>query len=182
MNTRSALAVFAAVLALAGLAVPSTSQDMAVTVKDVQPFPYLAIAHTGPYTDMETVIGQLIGAFQAQGLFAQIRGPMVGVYYDSPSSTPPDKLTWEVGFIVTSQTTAEVPLIKKVWEYKTVAAAVHVGPYDEAGAAIAKIMAWAAANGYAATGPILERYLDQNPSAVDPSKLRTEIWVPVAKR
>ena len=182
MTKKPVSKVFASVLVLAALALPSLSQDLAVAVKEVQPFPYLAISHTGPYTDMGTVIGQLVCAFQAQGLFAQIRGPMVGVYYDSPAATPPDQLSWEVGFVVTAQTTAEVPLMKKVWEHKTVAAALYVGPYDGVGPAIGKITAWIAANGYAVDGPVLERYLDQNPSAMDPSKLRTEIWIPVTKR
>lgn len=182
MKMRTALTVLAGLLTVLGLAAATGAQDLEVAVKEVEPFPYLAIAHQGPYTDMGTVIGQLTGAFQAQGLFPQIRGPLVGVYYDSPANTAPAKLSWEVGFIVASQATAEVPLLKKTWEYKTVAAALHVGPYDEAGAAIGKIMAWMAAHGYAAAGPILERYLDMNPSGVDPRKLRTEIWVPCVKR
>lgn len=166
------------VLVAAVLAVPLAAQDLEVTVKDVEPFPYLAIAHQGPYKDLGPVIGQLVGAFQAQGLFPQIRGPLVGVYYNAPGATPPDKLSWEVGFIVTSQTTAQVPLMKKTWDYRTVAAALYVGPYAGTGAAVGKITAWMAAHGYSDVGPILERYLDQNPSAVDPQKLRTEIWVP----
>jgi effector-binding domain-containing protein len=43
-------------------------------------------------------------------------------------------------------------------------------------------MAWLDAQGYEATGPVLERYLDQNPMAVKPESLRTEIWVPCRKR
>lgn len=178
MKIRFARIALAGCLAILGLSAAVAAQDLAVTVKEVAPFPYLAIAHKGPYTDMGTVIGELVGAMQAQGLFAQIRGPMVGVYYNAPDTTAPEELSWEAGFIVTAQTTAEPPLMRKVWEHRTVAAALVVGPYDAAGAAIAKIRAWIAANGYEAAGPVLERYLDQNPSAVDPRKLRTEIWIP----
>ena len=182
MNKKSTLMLFAGILALLGLSAAGAVQDLAVTVKEVEPFPYLAITHKGPYTDMATVIGQVVGAMQAQGLFPQIRGPLVGVYYNSPGAVAPQDLSWEVGFIVTSQTTAEVPLLKKNWDYRTVAAALYVGPYDGAGAAIGKVMAWIAANGYVASGPVLERYLDQNPSGVAPEKLRTEIWIPCTKR
>jgi len=158
------------------------AQDLAVAVKDVEPVPYCAIAHKGPYTDMGTVIGELVGAMQAQGLFPLVRGPMIGVYYNAPGDTKPEDLSWEAGFIVTAQATAQPPLVKKVWEHRTVAAAMYVGPYEKAGAAIEKIMAWLAAQGYEAEGPILERYFDRNPSAVKPEELRTEIWVPCKKK
>jgi effector-binding domain-containing protein len=72
--------------------------------------------------------------------------------------------------------------VKKVWEHKTVAVAMHVGPYDKSGAAVEKVMAWLAAQGYETDGPILEHYLDMNPMAVKPQDLRTEIWVPCKKK
>ena len=72
--------------------------------------------------------------------------------------------------------------MKRVWEHKTVAAAMHIGPYDESGAAIEKVMAWLEAEGYEADGPVLERYFDQNPMTVKPEELRTEIWVPGKKK
>ena len=182
MSKTFAVSVLVAALALAALPAAAGPQELAVTVKDVQPFPYVAVAHKGPYTDMGAVIGELVGAMQAQGLFPQIRGPLVGVYFNAPGAADPADLAWEAGFVVTAQTTAQPPLLKKAWEFKTVAAALHVGPYDQVGAAIEKIMAWIDANGYEATGPVLERYLDQNPSAVRPEALRTEIWVPVRKK
>jgi len=153
-------------------------QDLAVTVKDVEPFPYCAIAHKGPFTDMGLVIGELNGVMRAQGLFPMVRGPMVGVYYNSPVGTKPEDLSWEIGFIVEAQTTVLPPLVRKSWAHRTVAAALHVGPYEETGASVEKIMAWLAAQGYDTSGPVLERYLDQNPSAVKPGELLTEIWVP----
>lgn len=154
------------------------AQDLAVSVKDVQPFTYCAIAHKGPYSDMTSVIGELVGGMQAQGLFPQIRGPMVGVYYNWPGDTKPEDLSWEAGFVISAQASPAPPLVKKVWEHKTVAISVHVGPYDKAGLAIEKMMAWLAAEGYQAGGPVLERYLDRNPMAVKPEELRTEIWIP----
>lgn len=168
------------VLILLALAAPLSAQD--VTVKDVEPFSYLAIDHKGPYTDMGAVMTRLVGAMQAQGLFPLIRGPMIGVYFNSPADAKPEDLAWEAGFIVAAQATAQPPLIKKSWDHRTVAAALHVGPYDASGLFIEKMMGWLAAHGYEATGPILERYLDQNPAAVKPEALRTEIWIPVAKR
>jgi effector-binding domain-containing protein len=183
MTLKTIGTVFAAVAlsgsALTGLA---AAQDLAVTVKEVQPFPYCAIAHQGPYTDMPAVIGQLVGAMQAQRLFPEVRGPMVGIYYNWPGDTEPQDLSWEAGFIVTAQATTQPPLMKKIWEHRTVAVAIHVGPYAEAGATIEKMTAWLAANGYGSGGPVLERYLDQNPMGMKPEDLRTEIWIPCKKK
>jgi effector-binding domain-containing protein len=169
----------AAVLALAAAA---AAQDLAVAIKTVEPFPYCAIDHKGPFTDMGEVIGKLMGAMQAQGLLPEIRGPMVGVYHNSPVGTAPGDLSWEMGFVIMAQSTMQAPLVRRVWEHRTVAAATHVGPYDKTGEAVAKVMAWLDAQGYEATGPVLERYLDQNPMAVKPESLRTEIWVPCRKK
>jgi effector-binding domain-containing protein len=87
-----------------------------------------------------------------------------------------------MGFIVMTQSTMQPPLVRRIWEHRTVAAAMYVGPYEKTGEAIEKIMAWLDAQGYEATGPVLERYLDQNPAAVKPESLKTEIWVPCRKK
>lgn len=173
--------LLAASLVLA-LMLPLAAQDIEVAVKEIQPFSYCAVAHRGPYTDMTAVVGQLVGAMQAQGLFTQVRGPMIGIYFNSPADTDPADLDWEAGFIVAASATVQPPLVKKVWERLTVAAALHRGPYAEGGRTVAKMMAWLAAHGYRPDGPVLERYMDQNPLAVKPADLRTEIWIPVAKR
>jgi len=183
-RTLSVLLVLALVAPLAALPpVPGAAPQAAVTVKDVEPFPYCAIVHKGPFTDIAAVIGQLIGAMQTQGLFPQIRGPMVGVYHEPPGKVAAQELNWEVGFIITAQAAPQPPLVKKTWEHRTVAAALHVGPYDKAVETIKVILDWMTVNGYeVASGPLLERYLDMNPAAVKPEELRTEIWVPCRKK
>jgi effector-binding domain-containing protein len=167
---------------LSGVAPSVGAQDLAVTVKDVQPFPYCAISHQGPYTDMAAVVGRLVGAVQTQGLFPQVRGPMIGVYFNSPAEAAPKDLVWQAGFIVTAQASPQPPLVKKVWEYRTVAVALHRGPYAEGGRTVAAMMAWLVANGYQPAGPVLERYLDRDPAGIRPEELRTEIWIPCIRR
>jgi effector-binding domain-containing protein len=170
----------AIILALA--AVGQGLQDETVpSLKDVEPFAYCAIAHKGPLSDMSGVIGQLIQAMQSQNLFSAIRGPMVGIYPEDPSQTDSSDLSWEVGFIVTAQAEPGPPLVKKVWDHPTVASIVHIGPYNRSGETIGRLMAWMKAGGYAADGPLLERYLN-NPMQVKPEELRTEMWIPCAKK
>jgi effector-binding domain-containing protein len=156
-------------------------QDETVpSLKDIEPFAYCVVEHTGPLSEVSAVVGQLIGEMQDQNLFSAIQGPMVGVYPLESMSMDPGDLSWELGFIVTAQTEPQAPLIKKVWEYPTVAAVIHIGPYEKVGATIDKLMAWMKAEGCTAEGPLLERYLN-NPMQVKPEDLRTEIWIPCRK-
>ncbi len=171
----------AAVPAAAG-AVQDAAGKPAVTLRNIGPFTYCSIAHKGPYADIGTVIGQLISAMQAQALFPQIRGTMIGVYYNSPADTKPAELSWEIGFIISDQAAPQAPLDKKTWKHTTVATALHVGPYEKLGETTAAIIAWLTAAGYEVDGPFLESYLDRDPMSVKPEKRRTEISIPCRKK
>jgi len=156
-------------------------QETFASIKEILPFAYCCIVHTGPVSDMPSVIGQLIQAMQQQNIFSTIRGPMVAVYYSILTTADSPDLSWEVGFIVTEQTMPQAPLVKKVWSHTPIATATHVGPYQKLGETIEKLAAWIDSQGYAADKPLLERYLN-NPMQVKPEELRTEIWIPVVKK
>ena len=162
----------------AGLGPP---RALEISIVEAEAFPYCAISHTGPYTDMPFVSEDLVGAMQAQGLLVRILGPLVGVFYNWTPDTPPEDLEWDAGFVVEAQSTTLPPLMIKVWDYKTVARARYVGPYEESGEAVAEIMDWLAAEGYEVAGPVTERFIDENPAAVDPDQRQTEIWVPCSR-
>jgi effector-binding domain-containing protein len=181
---RKALVLFlafalAAVATLPAAAAPG--QESGFSIKQIEPFAYCCLAHRGPMTDMGSVIGRLMQEMQGQNLFSTIQGPMIGVYYNSPDEVQPSELSWEVGFIVTPQASPLAPLTKKIWEYPTVAATVHAGPYGNVTGTIARLVDWIKEQGYTVAGPILERYLN-NPTEVKPEELKTEIWIPVEKK
>jgi effector-binding domain-containing protein len=148
-----------------------------IVIKEITPFSYACIPHKGPFTDMEQVIGMLIQAMQNQNLFPPT-GPMIGIYYNSPAQVSPQELTWEMGFPVAEQAMPLAPLEKKQWSFTTVAVCLHVGPFEETEKTIIKMTEWMQANGYFPSGPIMERYLDMDPSKVKPEELKTEIWFP----
>jgi effector-binding domain-containing protein len=161
---------------------PARPQELEISIIQVEAFPYCAIAHTGPYTDMPSVAQDLVGAMQAQGLLVRILGPLVGVFYNWTPDTPPEDLDWDAGFVIEAQSSILPPLMIKIWDFRTVAAARYVGPYEKSGEAVDAIMDWLDAEGYEVDGPVTERFLDENPAAVDPDKRVTEIWVPCVKR
>lgn len=182
MKTR--IVLFGAVTAMAAVSLgpaalgQGADQTFSPSVIKVTPFAYVCIPHQGPFTAIEEVIGALMAASQSQNIHPT--GPLFGVFYNSPSEVKPEELVWEIGFPVTPQAVPESPLVKKVWDNKEVARAIHVGPYEKTGDTIMRLGEWIASQGYKPDGPVFERYLDMNPNQ-DPSKLRTEVWIPVRR-
>jgi len=72
---------------------PVKTPEPFASIKKVEPFTYCSVAHKGPLTDMRAVIGQFM---QAQGLFAGVRGVMIGVYNNSPGEVKPEELRTEI--------------------------------------------------------------------------------------
>jgi len=151
-----------------------------VEIRTVEPFAYCCLSREGSFSEIESTIGELMQHMQNQNILPA--GPMVGIYYGDPELTDPEKMRWEIGFPISEQVQVLAPLEKKVWSFTTVAVSVHLGPYDKAGETILKMQEWLEANGYAQSGPILERYLDPDPSRVSASGLKTEIWIACRKR
>jgi DNA-binding transcriptional MerR regulator len=58
------------------------------------------------------------------------------------------------------------------------ASTVHTGPHESLPLAYHTLLRWFAATGWAAAGPVYERYLD-DPATTDPSQLRTEVLHPL---
>lgn len=151
-----------------------------VTVKDVEPFAYFCLHNKGPFTQVQEVVRKLIEDARAQNISPA--GALIGIYYNSPAEAPAQDLDWEMGFPVTEQAFVQPPLEKKVWTFTQVATTLHKGTYETTGETIMKMLDWMDVNGYVQAGPVLERYLDMDPSAVKPEDLRTEVWIPVKKK
>ncbi|MGZ8437128.1 MAG: GyrI-like domain-containing protein [Candidatus Limnocylindrales bacterium] len=61
----------------------------------------------------------------------------------------------------------------------TVARTLHVGPYDDLGAAYRALTEWINRNGLEAAGPVQERYLNGPGDGAAPTEYRTEVEIPV---
>jgi len=174
------LLMLSVTLTLGGHGIRASSLDIQVQVKEVEPFVYCTIRHKGPFSEIEQVINNLITTMRSQNIHPQ--GPMIGIYHTvpGPEDSGNEDLEWEIGFPITEQTLVQPPLEKHVWEYTTVASAVHTGPYEETGETITSIFQWMEANGYDKSGPVLEKYLTA-PSPESPANQETEIWIPCRK-
>ena len=145
-------------------------------IREITPFTYVCIPHKGSFAAMETVSMILGSSIQSQDIL--LIGNILGVYYNSPETSQPGELIWEVGYPVDPEAMPQKPLEKKQWNFTTVLTGFHFGPYTESNQTINKMKEWMKVNNYVSDGPILERYLDINPSNPMPGGLRIEIWIP----
>lgn len=146
------------------------------SIREITPFTYVCIPHKGTLSDMERVSGILVSSIQSQNIL--LIGNILGIYYNSPETSRPGELIWEVGFPVGPEAMPQKPLEKKQWNFTTVLTGLHFGPYTESSQTINKMKEWMKVNNYVSDGPILEKYLDINPSRPMPGGFRIEIWIP----
>ena len=62
----------------------------------------------------------------------------------------------------------------------TVGRTLHIGPYEDLGAAYRALTEWINRNGLEAAGPVQERYLNGPGDHATPAEYRTEVEIPVA--
>ncbi len=181
---RSFLLAFAAAgILAAGTAAHMSAgsfQNIRVTVKEIEPFSYCGVPHTGNFNDMTTVLNSLLGMMANQNIAPS--GDLIAIYHLSPAGGIPDRIEYEVGFPVTSQAFPQPPLTKKEWQYTRIASAVHRGDYDASADTIEEILAWIDANGWVQECPILGRFTVIPSPEVRTRDLRTEIWIPIERK
>lgn len=171
----SVLSLFITKATSIGKSFPRPAAEEIKIIK-VEPFVYCSLSRVGSFSEIESMVGELMQHLQNQNVFPT--GPMIGIFHGQAGVSDPESLRWEIGFPVNEQAQVLAPLEKKLWNYTTVAMAIYQGPYDKTGETILKIQEWLEENGYQQVGPVMERYLDPDPSRTSPQRLKTEIWVP----
>jgi len=155
-------------------------QGQEVVIRDNAPFTYACLECKGSYAQIPGKVGEYMGIFFKQGLMPV--GNFFGMYLNSPGEVKEEELLWRLGFPIAAGSVVAAPLQKGEVPAARFAVYLHVGPYEKVNEAYGKVFAFIEAQGYKPAGPIMEQYLDQNPAAVKPEDLRTEIHVPVEKK
>jgi AraC family transcriptional regulator len=141
------------------------------------------IQMSGPYAKIPEGYGQLYGWVAQHGLAPQ--GMPEAVYLTAPGEVPEEQSRWELWAPVASDAT-EVPAdetgcgVKHTGE-RTVACAMHTGPYEGIAETYGSLARWLIGQGYAMAGPPEEVYFS-DPDQVPPEEYLTEIRFPVASR
>ncbi len=151
--------------------------DYIVTTEHLEPRSIVSIRDRNLRGDLP---GFLAAAFPE--LFERLR--VLGV---SPVGAPfviyhefgVDGIDAEVCLPVPHTVAAEGRVQSRSLPAMTVARTLHVGPYEDLGAAYGAVSAWVARHGFEGAGPIQERYLNGPGDGVAPGGYRTEIEMPI---
>jgi AraC family transcriptional regulator len=142
-----------------------------------------AVRHVGPYNQIMGAFGRLGALAGPAGLFQQPGAAMLALYHDDPASTPLDALRSDAGLIVGRDIPLPAGLAEEHIPAGHYARTLHVGPYEQLGDVWARFLGeWLPTSGYRlGPGPSYELYLN-DPSTTPTTQLKTELYVPVAKK
>jgi effector-binding domain-containing protein len=87
-------------------------------------------------------------------------------------------LDLEIGFPFVQQLQGEGEVVTGEIPAGTAAACLHVGPYDQLGAAYEALQQWMTANGYTPSGVAYEFYLN-DPQSTPATELQTQLVFPL---
>ena len=159
------------------------SPSIEVVVKQVEPVTVAFHGVTGHPSQIPAALGKLYDWIGGKGY--KPRGPAIAVYHDIPGEVPESQLRWEVRSALSGSVAESAPdrdgLGVKRLSAAQVAAAMHKGPYKQAGETYEALLGWVAENGYEIIGPAEELYFN-DPSKTPPTEPLTEIRLPVRKK
>jgi len=150
-----------------------------VEVNELPPMRLVFLRHVGPYDQVGATWGRLMTWLGMRGLF----GPnmkLLGIVYDDPDVTPPDKVRYEAAVTVSGQVQPEGEFGVMEFPAGTYGVVTHKGPYEELGKMYQKIYGgWLPKSGYRLRdSPAFEQYLN-SPQNTKPEDLVTLIHVPI---
>ncbi len=137
------------------------------------------IRHVGPYNEVGKAWSKLFPWAGRQGLL----GPgmrTVGISYDDPDITPPDKLRYDAALVVSRPVAPSGEIGVQEVPAGEYAVALHTGPYHCLSDSYAELAGrWLPETGRELrSAAAIEFYLD-SPQTTAAEKLRTEIWLPL---
>jgi AraC family transcriptional regulator len=149
------------------------------TVRESAAIKVAAIAHRGDYAQISRTFQELTAIAADMHLF----GPatrLFAIYYDNPSTTPPDALRGDACLTVPQGWSPEGRLALKEIGAGRYAVTLHVGPYTELPRAYEWLLrTWLPQSGEQPDNrPLVEEYLN-DARTVPPNELQTEIWLPL---
>jgi AraC family transcriptional regulator len=164
----------------AGYSPPDYGDVPPVEIKVLPPMRLLFLRHVGPYNQVGATWGRLMTWAGMRGLL----GPgmkLLGIVYDDPDVTPPDKVRYEAALAVSVAVQPEGEFGVMEFPAGSYGVAVHKGPYEELGKSYQRIYGgWLPKSGcHLRDVPAFEQYLN-SPQNAKPEDLMTLIHVPLS--
>lgn len=158
---------------------PTGGSTMDVTIKTIPERRVAFIRHVGPYDQCGKAWSRLCMSLGAAGRL----GPgaeFIGLSYDDPEVTPPDKLRYDACVSVDDDYEPAGEIGVQTVGGGTYAVATHHGPYDKLSGTYAELCGqWIPAHERTIRAePSLEIYLN-DPESTPPEELLTDIHMPI---
>ncbi|WP_291161810.1 GyrI-like domain-containing protein [Ensifer sp. SSB1] len=150
-----------------------------VTLKDVDAFDLVGVAHSGSYMEIGRAFETLYGTLFSRQLFRP-EMEMIGIYLDDPELVPTDKLRSLACVSAREQMPTDAPLTAQHLDGGHYAVLRHKGPYADMPKAYQWLYGtWLPQSGREIRDSLMfEKYLN-NPREVAPTELLSEIYLPL---
>ncbi|WP_441596362.1 MULTISPECIES: AraC family transcriptional regulator [unclassified Ensifer] len=150
-----------------------------VTLKDVDVFDLVGVAHSGSYMEIGRAFETLYGTLFSRQLFRP-EMEMIGIYLDDPELVPTDKLRSFACVSAREQMPTDAPLTAQHLDGGRYAVLRHKGPYADMPKAYQWLYGtWLPQSGREIRDSLMfEKYLN-NPREVAPTELLSEIYLPL---
>lgn len=150
-----------------------------VTLKEVEAFDVVGVAHTGSYMEIGKAFETLYGTLFSRQLFRPDM-EMIGIYLDDPELVPTEKLRSFACVSAREAMPVEAPLTPQHLDGGRYAVLRHKGPYADMPKAYQWLYGtWLPQSGREIRDSLMfEKYLN-NPREVAPTELLSEIYLPL---
>lgn len=154
---------------------------MDVQIKEIPARQVAFVRHIGPYPECGKAWEKLCMFAGPKGLL-QPGVEFVGLCYDDPEITPPEKIRYDACIIVEGDVQPEGEVGAQTIEAGLYAMATHHGSYTKLCETYASLCGqWAPANGYEIRSiPSMEIYMN-SPEDTPEDELVTDVYVPIEK-
>jgi len=141
--------------------------------------PYVAIRTTVRIDRIGEVMGPLYG--ELFGWLGEEGLAPAGMPWARYLAVGPDECEMELGAPLSVEAVGNVRVIGGVIPACDVVKVLHVGPYDQLGAAYGAMADWMRAHGAQAAGAMWEVYLTDPMQEPDPAKWQTLVYAPISR-
>lgn len=153
--------------------------DMKVEIVTLEDMDVIFVRHQGPYNLCGAAWEELMQWAAPKG-FLQPGAKILGLSFDDPQITPPEKLRYDACIAVNTDVSVEPPISKKRVKGGQYAMTTHYGPYDNLAETYAQLCGqWVPQNGYDIDDRACIEMYQNNPEETDPEDLITDIYIPL---
>ncbi len=158
---------------------PVGGETMEVRIERLEPMHVAFVRHVGPYNQVRAAWDTLCMRLGREGQLGA-GAQFIGVCYDDPEVTAPEKIRYDACITVDDDFVAEGEVGVQTLAGGDYAVVTHTGPYNTVGQTYTKLFGqWLPQSGRELRSePSLEFYLN-DPESTDPADLLTDIYAPL---